>query len=159
MNSSHRLPFRTARYPLSQALAAGLAKTGFVGCFVLSVRCPLHSFIISRTHAPNKLFPIRTFARSTLSNTLYTPFPQPLSNNGRSSPSFAVFRCTDLSYPQAQTPQQRKANEKFAKREETKRGKPDPALAKAKKFKSPVSPIWLSMCLLVLGGPCMIHDS
>ncbi|CUS13773.1 unnamed protein product [Tuber aestivum] len=39
---------------------------------------------------------------------------------------------------QAQTPQQRRANEKFAKREEAKRGKPEKAIKK-QTFKSPIS--------------------
>jgi len=45
---------------------------------------------------------------------------------------------------QAQTPQQRKANEKFTKREEAKRGKPEKSVKK-QKFKSPISQGWLSM--------------
>lgn len=52
----------------------------------------------------------------------------------------------------AQTPQQRKANERFAKREESKRGKPDAALAKRHKFKSPVSPIYLILLAFVVFG-------
>jgi hypothetical protein len=44
---------------------------------------------------------------------------------------------------QVQTPQQRRANEKFAKREEMKRGKPESAIKKPQKFKSPISPMWL----------------
>lgn len=44
----------------------------------------------------------------------------------------------------AQTPAQRRANEKFAKREESKRGRPESVVnAKKEKFKPPVSPILL----------------
>jgi len=54
----------------------------------------------------------------------------------------------------AQTPAQRIANEKYAKREATKRGKPE-ALRKTgeKKFKSPIAPIWLYLLgFVVFGG-------
>jgi hypothetical protein len=47
---------------------------------------------------------------------------------------------------QAQTPQQRKANQKFAKEQTAKMGKPESAIKKKEKeFKSPVSPLWLGM--------------
>ncbi|KAF8422873.1 hypothetical protein EV426DRAFT_604127 [Tirmania nivea] len=54
----------------------------------------------------------------------------------------------------AQTPTQRRANEKFAKREELKRGKPESAIkAKKEKFKSPISPLWLGILgFVVFGG-------
>lgn len=48
---------------------------------------------------------------------------------------------------QVQTSQQRRANEKFAKREEMKRGKSETALKKPQKFKSPISPVWLGKLL------------
>jgi hypothetical protein len=50
---------------------------------------------------------------------------------------------------QAQTPQQRKANEKYARSEAAKRGKPESAV-KAKKIaeKSPISNIWIGKELL-----------
>ncbi|KAG0124392.1 hypothetical protein HOY82DRAFT_573151 [Tuber indicum] len=52
----------------------------------------------------------------------------------------------------AQTPQQRKANEKFAKREEAKRGKPEKSVKK-QKFKSPISQGWLMVIgFAVFGG-------
>jgi len=52
----------------------------------------------------------------------------------------------------AQTPQQRKANEKFAKREEAKRGKPEKSVKK-QKFKSPISQGWLIVIgFAVFGG-------
>jgi len=42
-----------------------------------------------------------------------------------------------------QTPQQRRANEAFAKKQETKRGKPEPIIKKTVPQKSPVSKFWL----------------
>lgn len=44
---------------------------------------------------------------------------------------------------QVQTPQQRRANEAFAKKQETKRGKPEPVIKKTAPQKSPVSKFWL----------------
>ena len=46
---------------------------------------------------------------------------------------------------QAQTPQQRKANEKFKKSQDAKRGKPASEIKKKEDFKSPISPLWLGM--------------
>jgi hypothetical protein len=47
---------------------------------------------------------------------------------------------------QAQTPQQRRANEKFAKNEAAKRGKGPTAVLKAKQQnKSPISTSWVGM--------------
>ncbi|KAF8473187.1 hypothetical protein BDZ91DRAFT_675807 [Kalaharituber pfeilii] len=53
-----------------------------------------------------------------------------------------------------QTPAQRRANEKFAKREEAKRGKPESAIKSQKaKFKSPITPLWLALLgFVVFGG-------
>ncbi|KAL7276859.1 hypothetical protein RUND412_000147 [Rhizina undulata] len=51
-----------------------------------------------------------------------------------------------------QTPHQRKANEKFAKRAESKHGKPEAALKKSKKFKSPVSQGWLIVLVFAVFG-------
>lgn len=54
----------------------------------------------------------------------------------------------DLILPvQAQTPQQRRANAKFAKDQEARRGKSSEELKKKSKVvqKSPISPIWLGM--------------
>jgi len=52
-----------------------------------------------------------------------------------------------------QTPTQRRANEKYAKREEAKRGRPE-GIVKAKKggFKSPISPFWLGILAFVVFG-------
>lgn len=46
---------------------------------------------------------------------------------------------------QAQTPQQRRANEKFQKEQEARRGKSEEQLKKKTKelVKSPISPMWL----------------
>ena len=46
---------------------------------------------------------------------------------------------------QAQTPQQRKANEKFKKSQDAKRGKSASEIKKKEDFKSPISPLWLGM--------------
>lgn len=43
----------------------------------------------------------------------------------------------------AQTPQQRRANAKFAKQEESKRGKPLAEKAKKEIQKAPISPFWV----------------
>ncbi|KAM3078609.1 hypothetical protein ACMFMG_006479 [Clarireedia jacksonii] len=42
-----------------------------------------------------------------------------------------------------QTPSQRKANLKFAAKNEGKMGKPEAAIKKKENFKSPISPFWL----------------
>jgi len=52
----------------------------------------------------------------------------------------------------AQTPQQRKANLKFAKEQETKMGKPASAIKKKDEFKSPISPLWLGLLAFVVFG-------
>src|SRR4051812_4470896 len=46
-------------------------------------------------------------------------------------------------HTQAQTPSQRKANLKFAAKNEGKMGKPEAAIKKKENFKSPISPFWL----------------
>lgn len=52
---------------------------------------------------------------------------------------------SDLTQAQ-QTPQQRRANERYAKQESAKRGKPDSAVKqKAQKFNPPVSKLWIGM--------------
>lgn len=54
---------------------------------------------------------------------------------------------------QAQTPQQRKANDKFKKAQDAKRGKPASEIKKKDDFKSPISPLWLGkLCSLSLRG-------
>ena len=44
---------------------------------------------------------------------------------------------------QAQTPEQRKRNQKFAKEQSARRGKPASEIKKKQDFKSPISPLWL----------------
>ncbi|KAH6672855.1 hypothetical protein B0J14DRAFT_591864 [Halenospora varia] len=52
-----------------------------------------------------------------------------------------------------QTPQQRKANAKFAKEQTAKRGKPATEIKKKQDFKSPISPLWLGLLgFVVFGG-------
>src|SRR4051794_15283268 len=59
--------------------------------------------------------------------------------------SICLYSCpTSLTMGQAQTPQQRRANAKFAKTEEKKMGKPESLTRKEKKPKPPVSTAALS---------------
>ncbi|KAI5197970.1 hypothetical protein E4T38_07752 [Aureobasidium subglaciale] len=51
-----------------------------------------------------------------------------------------------------QTPQQRRANEAFAKKQEVKRGKPEPVLKKSVPQKSPINKFWLFALLFVVCG-------
>ena len=60
-----------------------------------------------------------------------------------------------------QTPQQRRANEAFAKKQETKRGKNEPVVKKAVPQKSPVSKFWLCTfrshtCILIWTGELIV---
>lgn len=53
----------------------------------------------------------------------------------------------------AQTPQQRRANEAYARAEANKRGKPQSEVKrKEKPQKSPISPVWLYLLLFVVCG-------
>ncbi|KAF2242552.1 hypothetical protein BU26DRAFT_524155 [Trematosphaeria pertusa] len=52
----------------------------------------------------------------------------------------------------AQTPQQRAANARFAKREEAKMGKPVEARKRKEDFKSPISRGWIIVLAFVLCG-------
>ncbi|KAK3995663.1 hypothetical protein QBC44DRAFT_320054 [Cladorrhinum sp. PSN332] len=54
----------------------------------------------------------------------------------------------------AQTPQQRRANQKFAKENESRMGKSEDQLKKKEKrdLKSPISPIWLFLLAFVVVG-------
>ncbi|KAK7545491.1 hypothetical protein IWX50DRAFT_660407 [Phyllosticta citricarpa] len=52
----------------------------------------------------------------------------------------------------AQTPQQRLANERFAKSEAAKRGKPAPVVKKQEVQKSPVSKGWVVVLAFVVCG-------
>ena len=48
---------------------------------------------------------------------------------------------------QAQTPQQRKANERYARQEAAKRGKPESVVKKKQKFNPPISSLWIGMLM------------
>ena len=48
---------------------------------------------------------------------------------------------------QVQTPQQRRANEKFAKQETARRGKAEAPVKQKQKFKPPISPLWIGICV------------
>ncbi|PSR79196.1 hypothetical protein BD289DRAFT_442842 [Coniella lustricola] len=54
----------------------------------------------------------------------------------------------------AQTPQQRRANAKFVKEQEARRGKSSEELKKRNKevVKSPISPVWLGLLAFVVFG-------
>ncbi|PSS25221.1 hypothetical protein M430DRAFT_15948 [Amorphotheca resinae ATCC 22711] len=53
----------------------------------------------------------------------------------------------------AQTPEQRKRNQKFAKEQTAKRGKPASEIKKKQEFKSPISPVALALLgFVVFGG-------
>jgi hypothetical protein len=52
-----------------------------------------------------------------------------------------------------QTPQQRRANEAFARRQENKMGKPLPAVVKKQApAKSPISRVWVFLLIFVVCG-------
>ncbi|EPS31298.1 hypothetical protein POX_h09590 [Penicillium oxalicum] len=56
----------------------------------------------------------------------------------------------------AQTPQQRRANEKFAKSEAAKRGR-GPTVAKPRQSKSPISMGWLVLLAFVVCGGLILE--
>ncbi|KAK0626605.1 hypothetical protein B0T14DRAFT_391256, partial [Immersiella caudata] len=60
---------------------------------------------------------------------------------------------------QAQTPQQRRANEKFQKEQEARRGKSEDQLKKKTKevFKAPISPLWLVLLGFVVFGGIIVE--
>ncbi|GAB1737698.1 hypothetical protein D0862_07770 [Hortaea werneckii] len=58
----------------------------------------------------------------------------------------------------AQTPQQRRANNTFAKAEERKRGKPQgEVLRKEKPTKAPISKTWVYVLLFVVCGGLIVE--
>jgi hypothetical protein len=66
------------------------------------------------------------------------------------SPLMARYNAFSLSHGtdsmQAQTPEQRMRNQKFAKENTARMGKPESAIKKKDKdLKSPISPVWLGM--------------
>ncbi|KAL2215269.1 hypothetical protein M432DRAFT_634753 [Thermoascus aurantiacus ATCC 26904] len=52
----------------------------------------------------------------------------------------------------AQTPQQRRANEKYARHEAAKRGRPESAVKQKQRLKSPVSTGWVVVLAFVICG-------
>ena len=67
----------------------------------------------------------------------------------RSASISVKFGKTDIAIDvQAQTPQQRKANERYAKQEAAKRGKPENALKQRQKFKPQISRLWIGKLAL-----------
>ena len=64
-------------------------------------------------------------------------------------PLVGVCLSTYLLLQQAQTPQQRRANAKFAKQEEQKRGKPFAETSKKEVQKASISGLWIGMSLAV----------
>ncbi|CCU75582.1 unnamed protein product [Blumeria hordei] len=52
----------------------------------------------------------------------------------------------------AQTPQQRKRNEKFSKLQNAKRGKANIEVKPKQEFKSPLSPLWAGLLSFVVFG-------
>jgi hypothetical protein len=90
--------------------------------------------------------------KSTIDLQLHIHHSTPHQPN-RSKPSTFAFTTTNNSFSkQVQTPQQRRANEAFAKSEAAKRGKPQTEVerlaekkkaAKLQAQKSPVSKVWL----------------
>ncbi|KAK0651896.1 hypothetical protein B0T16DRAFT_454311 [Cercophora newfieldiana] len=58
----------------------------------------------------------------------------------------------------AQTPQQRRANEKFQKDQEARRGKSEDQLKKTKEVvKAPISPLWLVLLGFVVFGGIIVE--
>ena len=60
-----------------------------------------------------------------------------------SSVPFCQLQAADLPSSQAQTPQQRKANERYARQEAAKRGKPESAVKHKQKWDPPISKLWI----------------
>lgn len=58
---------------------------------------------------------------------------------------YALYISHVANYPQAQTPQQRRANDRFAKTEAAKRGKGPVTVKPKKNTKSPLSATWVGM--------------
>ncbi|KAF2142095.1 uncharacterized protein K452DRAFT_318400 [Aplosporella prunicola CBS 121167] len=74
----------------------------------------------------------------------------PCSDATSTLPSLAVPFTTPRA--SAQTPQQRLANERFAKSEANKRGKPVTVVKKQEVHKSPISKTWIILLAFVLCG-------
>ena len=80
---------------------------------------------------------------------LQTPYPilpnPPPSPKWYSSPLSLFPSSKSLIFLplQAQTPQQRKANERYARQEAAKRGKPESAVKHKQKWDPPISKVWI----------------
>ncbi|KAF1982354.1 glycosyltransferase family 2 protein [Aulographum hederae CBS 113979] len=70
----------------------------------------------------------------------------------KSAPVMGTLAHKDKSNGHAQTPQQRRANEKFARSEAAKRGKPEAAVKKSEPGKSTISKGWLILLVFVVCG-------
>ncbi|KAK9321859.1 hypothetical protein V1517DRAFT_325110 [Lipomyces orientalis] len=57
----------------------------------------------------------------------------------------------------AQTPTQRLANQKYAKREEKKHGKPESLIAKKNAEKPPISKWWIYVFAFLIGGGLILE--
>ncbi|KAK8244401.1 hypothetical protein IWZ00DRAFT_541523 [Phyllosticta capitalensis] len=85
------------------------------------------------------------------------PFPSPFPHLSQRQrvPNYAYLGAilSPLTrHTQAQTPQQRLANERFAKSEAAKRGKPAPVVKKQEVQKAPISKGWVVLLAFVVCG-------
>jgi len=69
-----------------------------------------------------------------------------------SGPCKVLWESRPSQLNMAQTPQQRRANERYARQEAAKRGKPESAIKQKQKFSSSISPIWIGVLVFVLCG-------
>ncbi|KAG7007070.1 serine/threonine-protein kinase svkA [Physcia stellaris] len=69
-------------------------------------------------------------------------------------PSFSLEPQANSHYhqPTPQTPQQRKANERYARSEAAKRGKPESAIKKKEKYQPPISKGLIGLLAFVVCG-------
>ncbi|ORY16243.1 hypothetical protein BCR34DRAFT_531809 [Clohesyomyces aquaticus] len=99
--------------------------------------------------APSQFHPLRR-------RTSTRPFAQDQTPRSRpsihSSPSRNHFGHLSTPFKMAQTPQQRAANAKFARREEAKMGKPVSAVQHKKDQKAPISKGWIILLAFALCG-------
>ncbi|KAF2441290.1 hypothetical protein P171DRAFT_524233 [Karstenula rhodostoma CBS 690.94] len=105
---------------------------------------------------PVRIFPVETpcittaLLNSTAAPTHAPPADDPDRPFQISLPAFLPYR----QLPRAQTPQQRAANARYARREEGKMGKPlDDRVKRTKQdFKSPIGKGWIIVLGFVLAG-------
>ena len=75
---------------------------------------------------------------------LFAPRPNFILDPSSKTEKSDIFLIFSTRKGQVQTPNQRKGNERYAKFEAAKRGKPESVIkAKKKDFKSPVSTVWI----------------